>query len=174
MESLTWAVLYRRRSRFKKEHGCQDPAKYPNTDPIFGIDVWWDTYQSIETNRLLPKIASRSQKLVQIPCPSWWRGKHRINSIEPESYKAMLSTHFSSLKFPSRRTYVLKQFMGNAIFSSHGPTWQHSRAIIRPYLTKDSFVDEEMLDHELLRECIFISGVRFVFRGKLKLQRLRG
>jgi hypothetical protein len=71
-------------------------------------------------------------------------GQHRINTIEPENYKAMLSTHFSSLKFPSRRTYILKQFMGIAIFYSHGPTLQHSQAIIRPYLTKDSFVDDEM------------------------------
>jgi hypothetical protein len=28
-------------------------------------------------------------------------GQHRINTIEPENFKAMLSTHFSSFKFPS-------------------------------------------------------------------------
>jgi hypothetical protein len=65
MESLAWAVPYRRRSTFKKEHGCQDPAKFSNIDPIFGIDVWWDTYQSMKTHWLLLKIASRYQKLVQ-------------------------------------------------------------------------------------------------------------
>jgi cytochrome P450 len=91
--------------------------------------------------------------------------QHKINTIEPENYKAILSTHFSSFKFPSRRTYVLKQFMGNASFSSHGPTWQHSRAIIRPYLTRDSFVDDELSRFEkyLDRRLKTIPGDRSTF-----------
>ena len=112
-------------------------------------------------------------------------GQHRINTIEPENYKAILSTHFSSFKFPSRRTYVLKQFMGNAIFSSHSPAWQHSRAIIRPYLTKDSFVDDEMsrfekhLDHLLKtiprdRSTVDLRPLFFAFRMNAAIEMLTG
>jgi len=140
----TWAVLYRRRSRFKKEHGCEEPARFPNKDPIFGIDVWLATYQSVRNHRLLPKIVSRYQEVGANTFKILVAGKYRVNTIEPENFKAMLSTHFTSFKFGARRTYVLNQFMGDAIFASHGPTWQHSRAIIRPHLTKDSFIDSEM------------------------------
>jgi cytochrome P450 len=139
-----WAVIYRRRSRIKREHGCQDPAKFPNKDPIFGLDVWLDTYQSMKHHRLLPKIASRYKTAGANTFRILIAGKYRISTIEPENIKAMLSTKFTSFVFPARRTYVLKQFMGDAIFVSHGPTWQHSRATIRPHLTKDSFIDSEM------------------------------
>lgn len=140
----TWAVLHRRRSKFMREHGCQDPAKYPNKDPIFGLDLLLDNYQSMKNHRMLPKIVSRYHKVDANTYSFLVAGRYRLSTVEPENLKAMLSTKFTSFMLPPRRSQVLKQFIGESIFASNGPQWQHSRAIIRPHLTKDSFIDSEM------------------------------
>jgi cytochrome P450 len=140
----SWAVMHRRKSKFMREHGCQDPAKYPNKDPIFGLDLLWDNYQSMRNHRILPKMAGRFQKVGANTYSFLLAGRHRLSTVEPENVKALLSTKFTSFMLPPRRTHVLKQFIGESIFASNGPQWQHSRAIIRPHLAKDSFIDSEM------------------------------
>jgi cytochrome P450 len=127
-----------------REHGCQDPAKYPNKDPIFGLDLLLDNYQSMKNHRMLPTIVSRYQKVGAHTYSFLLAGRYRLSTVEPENLKAMLSTKFTSFILPPRRSHVLKQFIGDSIFASNGPQWQHSRAIIRPHLTKDSFIDSEM------------------------------
>jgi cytochrome P450 len=139
-----WVTLHRRRSRFKIDHGCEEPAKYPNKDPVLGLDLLLDNYQSMKGHAMLPKIVSRYRKVGAHTYSFILAGRYRLSTVEPENLKAMLSTKFTSFMLPPRRTAVLKQFMGESIFASNGPQWQHSRAIIRPHLTKDSFIDSEM------------------------------
>lgn len=71
-----------------------------------------------------------------------------MSTIEPENLKAILSTNFASYTFGPLRTEALKPLLGESIFTLSGLEWQHSRAMIRPNLIKDQFVDAEMTTFE--------------------------
>jgi cytochrome P450 len=103
-----------------------------------------ENYNMMKQHSLLPRIAGRYEQVGANTYGFVLGGRYRIATREPENLKAILSTHFKSFMLAPRRTAILKQFLGESIFASNGPEWQHSRAFIRPHLTKDSFIDSEM------------------------------
>jgi cytochrome P450 len=137
-----WSVLYRQRRLLKKEHGCEEPPRYPNKDPVFGLDVAWRNYISQKNHNLLPELLSRYQKYGNTYSLRLG-GSRSLSTIEPENLKSVLSTDFASYSFGSRRTNALKPFLSKSIFTLTGSDWQHSRAMIRPNLAKTQFIDAE-------------------------------
>jgi cytochrome P450 len=138
-----WLALYHRRSRFRIQHACKEPPRYPNKDPIFGLDVIWKNYKTWKRHNLLPELTSRYQKYGNT-YSLVIGGRRVLSTIEPENLKTILSTSFTSFDFGPVRTEALKPLLGESIFTLSGPEWQHSRAMIRPNLSKDQFVDAEM------------------------------
>lgn len=138
-----WAILHHQRQMIEKEHGCEEPPSYPNKDPILGLDVAWRNYFGWKTNNLLPELTSRYQKYGKT-YSLHLGGSRSLSTIEPENLKSILSTNFTSYSFGSKRNNALEPFLGASIFTLTGPDWQHSRALIRPNLAKDQFVDAEM------------------------------
>jgi cytochrome P450 len=136
-------VLYRRRSRFSIEYACKEPPRYPNKDPIFGLDVIWKNYTTWKRHNLLPELTSRYRKYGNT-YSLIIGGRRVLSTIDPENLKTILSTHFASFDFGPVRTEALKPLLGESIFTVSGPEWQYSRAMIRPNLIKDQFVDAEM------------------------------
>ena len=139
-----WVLMNLRKSRFKRDHGCEEPAQYPNKDRIFGLDLMLENYKVSRQHAILPTIVGRYDQVGANTYGFILGGRYRIATREPENLKAILSTHFKSFILGKRRTTILKQFLGESIFASNGAQWQHSRAFIRPHLTKDSFIDSEM------------------------------
>jgi hypothetical protein len=109
-----WIVLHHRRAKIINEHGCQEPPKFPNIDPILGIDGLWRNYRNFKNHTMLPEWISRFQKSGNT-YSILMAGHRRISTIEPENLKAILSTHFTSYIFPPRRTEVLKAFLGESM-----------------------------------------------------------
>ncbi|KAH6684679.1 N-alkane-inducible cytochrome P450 [Halenospora varia] len=143
----TQLSTYLRRSRYKKETGCKIPPSYFNLDPIFGLDVLWRNFTNWKRHNLLPELTSRYQKYGNT-YSIIIGGQQVLSTIEPENLKAILSTSFTSYDFGPVRTEALKPLLGDSIFTLSGPRWQHSRAMIRPNLIKDQFVDAEMSTFE--------------------------
>jgi cytochrome P450 len=129
------------------EHGCKEPQRYPNKDPIFGLDVIWKDYKTWKRHNLLPDLTSRYRKYGNTYSVIIG-GRRILTTIEPENLKTILSTSFTSFDFGPLRTEALKPLLGESIFTLSGPEWQHSRAMIRPNLIKDQFVDAEMSTFE--------------------------
>ncbi|KAH8682846.1 cytochrome P450 alkane hydroxylase [Tricladium varicosporioides] len=143
----TQLSVYLRRSRYKKETGCQVPPSYSNLDPIFGLDVLWRNFTNWKQHNLLPELTSRYQRYGNT-YSIIIGGQRVLSTIEPENLKVILSTNFTSYDFGPVRTKALKPLLGDSIFTLSGPRWQHSRAMIRPNLIKDQFVDAEMSTFE--------------------------
>ncbi|KAF8861474.1 cytochrome P450 52A12 [Acephala macrosclerotiorum] len=143
----SWVILHHQRQMLKKEHGCKEPSSYHNKDPIFGLDAVWRNYVGWKTNSLLPELTSRYQKYGNTYSLRMG-GSRSLSTIEPENLKSILSTNFTSYSFGSKRNNALEPFLGASIFTLSGSDWQHSRAMIRPNLVKDQFVDAEMSTFE--------------------------
>jgi cytochrome P450 len=139
--------LHRQRQLSKSENNCKEPPRYPNRDPISGLDLAWRNYVGFSTHNLLPVLAAR-YRTIGNTYSLRMGGARSLSTDEPENIKAVLSTNFTSYSFGSKRTNALKPFLGQSIFTVTGRAWQHSRAMIRPNLTKDQFIDAEMSTFE--------------------------
>ena len=137
---------FHRRSRFKRQHGCEDPQA-ANKDPFFGLDIILSNLQNTKSHTLLPELVSRYRKFGSTYSIKYGL-KNVLSTMEPENLKSILSTNFASYDLGPIRTAGLKNALGESIFSSSGAEWKHSRAMIRPNLVKERFVSQEMSTFE--------------------------
>ena len=142
-----WQSLRHRKSKFIIQNGCEEPPSYPHKDPIFGLDVLLQNLRKRKRHELLPEMASRYQKYGNT-YSIIFRGRRALATIDPENLKTILSTNFTSFDFGTSRNNALRPLLGESIFTSSGPAWQHSRAMLRPKFKTQEFVDAGMTTFE--------------------------
>ncbi|KAI0154641.1 cytochrome P450 alkane hydroxylase [Xylariaceae sp. FL1272] len=64
-----------------------------------------------------------------------------IITREPEHIKTMLTTKFNDFGKGPKLYREWKDFLGDSVFTTDGPQWQHNRGLIRPMLVKDRVSD---------------------------------
>ncbi|PQE15090.1 cytochrome P450 alkane hydroxylase protein [Rutstroemia sp. NJR-2017a BVV2] len=138
---FTNVKLYLTRRQFKKDNGCQSAqTKYPLKDPIFGTDLILSTIKNAKNARHLEGTAQRyedhgttfTSRLVN--CPT-------VFTIEPENVKTMLATKFEDYRLSKIRVDAMRPVFGHGIFTTDGPIWKNSRALLRPIFDKESISD---------------------------------
>lgn len=76
---------------------------------------------------------------------------------DPEIIKAILSTHFSDFG-QANRYDALFPLLGDGIFTSDGPHWKSSRALLRPLFARERVANLDMLEHHLQSLLTVIDG----------------
>lgn len=139
--SVVRAFHHRRKQR---QYSAQDVPRYPNKDPIFGMDFFFATKHAFETNSFL-EFNENNHRVYGRTYQATEMGKTVIKSVDPEVSKAFHSTHFQDLGVrPGRRASGLT-FFGPSITNDDGHFWQLRRAWLRPSFERVHVVNFERL-----------------------------
>ncbi|KAF2718177.1 cytochrome P450 [Polychaeton citri CBS 116435] len=69
-----------------------------------------------------------------------------ITTMDPANLQAMLATQFTDFETGKKRAGQFGPIMGKSIFTSDGPFWEHSRALLRPQFVRDNINDLDETD----------------------------
>ena len=137
------------RRRLGAEHGCKPPKRWHNKDPILGLDFLWETYKSLKAHTALKVIQSRYEDSSAKTASFSILRRGIVSTIEPENLKSILSLDFKSWGLGDDRKRSLAPFMGEAIFTTDGAAWQHSRDMLRPNFVRSQYGDIEMFERHV-------------------------
>lgn len=139
-------ILYRTittslaRRRFARKNGCLPAAHLPLRDPILGIDGLRASISAAKQRKLLSMLTDRFYSIAPT-YTSLRLGSPAIITMEPENVKAILATRFKDFAIAPFRQPALHPFLGDGIFTTDGPHWAASRAMIRPNFSRDQVAD---------------------------------
>lgn len=128
------------RSSAARQHGCQPPPAYPHKDPLLGLDLFLNTGSAIQEHRYLPELTRRYNTLGNT-FSAKSLGSSSINSIEPENIKAVFSSNFNDWGVEPVRLPAQDPFCGRGFITTDGPSWEHSRSLLRPSFNRGNAVD---------------------------------
>ena len=74
-----------------------------------------------------------------------------IWTSEPENVKTALATNFNCFELSKVRKNAIYPVLGHGIFSSDGPAWERSRALVRPNFSRSQVADLELLETHVSR-----------------------
>ncbi|KAK0716104.1 putative cytochrome P450 alkane hydroxylase [Lasiosphaeris hirsuta] len=137
---LSWIRV----SRFKRQHGCKPAPRYPQMDPILGLDVFKTFKKSAVEHKALEAMTQRSLTMHRTMTVSLM-GQSLIMTAEPENVKAVLALNFDDFGI-GKRMSALGRLLGRGIFTADGSHWKHSRALIRPSFTRAQVADLDSVE----------------------------
>lgn len=133
--------LSARRNPIIKEHGCKPIRPFPELEnPIFGWRFVFNTMKAYREHRLLDLVHDRYSRL-GYTIRAKVKFKYIYNTAEPENIKAILSVKFNDWNLPDGRKRAFLPLLGQGIFTSDGPSWQHSRDLLRPNFSRTQVRD---------------------------------
>ncbi|KFX91306.1 hypothetical protein V490_05974 [Pseudogymnoascus sp. VKM F-3557] len=125
--------------RYAKEHGCQPPNRFPQSERILGLSLA-KSLQALTKSKQFLFTSLQWHREFGNTYSSVLLGQTAIVTIEPENLKAILATQFHDFGIGKRNTAV-GPLLGQGIFSSEGSLWEHSRALVRPSFARASVAD---------------------------------
>ncbi|KAF7880338.1 uncharacterized protein EAF02_007184 [Botrytis sinoallii] len=128
------ARLRARRKQLMKEHGCEEPPKRSSKYP-FGIDLFLDKMKNIKNHKHLESIMNHHNELGSTYTEESI-GTTTIFTIDPQNLQTYYSTNFKDYGVYHLRKKAFSPLLGDGVFSTDGPFWEHSRALIRPTFTR--------------------------------------
>ncbi|KAF3006277.1 hypothetical protein E8E14_007813 [Neopestalotiopsis sp. 37M] len=140
-------VYYRKMA----QNGCAPLPTYKN-NPL-GIPFLLETGRGIKKHELLElrvkQFAALGHTFEHEMFPSTITS---INTDDAENIKAILSTKFDDWIIPEQRIRGFKPVLGDhSIFTTNGPEWQHSRAMLRPAFVRDQISDLACFDKHITK-----------------------
>ncbi|KAK7949219.1 uncharacterized protein PG986_010105 [Apiospora aurea] len=159
---LIWTAkrtnLYLTRRRFKQAHACRPvQRRFPNRDPILGLDAIYSQIQRAKAGTMLewlhwrnstygPTFAAR----MGLRFPGWLGGgADAFVTTDPENIKTVLATRFKDYGHGDTRTGSFGPLLGRGIFVVDGARWHESRALLRPNFAREQIADLEALERHL-------------------------
>ena len=127
-------------------YNCLSPPRFKVKDPLFGLDFLWEGYKSLKRNTALEDMRKQYMSTEAYTASARVLGTTFISTIEPLNVKAVLSTNFKDWELDEDRIRSLRTILGEGIFVSDGPAWQHSRDMLRPYFVKSRVNNAEMFE----------------------------
>lgn len=147
--------------------GCQ-PAPLFRPWDVFGIQNFKIEINGMKTNRLsnaflfrkkeMSAKVGRDCKTFRIKYPP---GETWFYTFDPRNLQALLATQFRDFQQPAAKVGALKALLGPGIvsslipvvaelttkqFTSNGPTWEHSRALLKPQFMREQLADLDMFE----------------------------
>lgn len=124
-----------------KEHGCKPLRRFPGVEnPFFEWKFLFNTMKAYRKHRLMDLVQDRYNRFgYTIRAKVMFR--YIYNTVEPDNIKAMLATKFNDWSLPDNRKRALIPLLGQGIFTSDGPAWQHSRDLLRPNFSRTQVRD---------------------------------
>lgn len=134
------------RRRFMEENGCLPAPKFPQSDPIFGIDIFRASQKAFKERRGLARINNRYEIVGAKTFSINVMGRSIISTIEPENLKSIQALNFKQWSLGKTRLNYFRKFLGRGIFTTDGAEWSHSRNMLRPNFSRDHIRDLDSLE----------------------------
>nr|A0A482NAF7.1 RecName: Full=Cytochrome P450 monooxygenase iccC; AltName: Full=Ilicicolin H biosynthesis cluster protein C [Talaromyces variabilis]QBQ83705.1 ring expansion P450 [Talaromyces variabilis] len=160
LQNLPWILLYTgflaiflsrlfsngKQSRDEKANGCQPPARYPQWDPIMGLDLVYSQVSALKNNRYLEWLRDLHAKMPKTFSLNFF-GQRWIYSIEPEILKAVYATNFRDFGVePIRRhSKGSMPFADKGVNTTDGEDWEFSRLLIKPFFERNVYTDTDRI-----------------------------
>ncbi|KAI1343750.1 cytochrome P450 [Xylariaceae sp. FL0016] len=130
-------------------HGCEPIPIYENN--LFGVRFLMETAENLKKHTLLEHrqhlLNTLGHTLKQRQFPDNFE---TITTDDPENIKTILATKFEDWNIPKIRIESFLPVLGrHSIFTTNGPEWQHTRAVIRPAFVRDQISDLACLDRHI-------------------------
>ncbi|KAL9632194.1 MAG: hypothetical protein Q9164_005474 [Protoblastenia rupestris] len=147
-----YALIQRRLTRRHKAaaYGCLPPRHLETIDPFFGLDFLLESYTALTTHTALEVIPKHYAKIGANTLSAKVLKTTLISTIEPLNLKTVLSTNFKDWEIGEERRKFLGPLLGEGIFTSDGPAWQHSRDMLRPNFARSQINDADMFEKHAL------------------------
>lgn len=78
-------------------------------------------------------------------------GDDNICTVEPENIKAILAVKFKQFDLGEKRRRTFHPLLGDGIFASDGPQWEHSRTLLRPSFTRTQIAATDLYERHIQR-----------------------
>ncbi|KUJ07753.1 cytochrome P450 alkane hydroxylase-like protein [Mollisia scopiformis] len=117
------------------KHGCSPPPQYQHKDPILGIDLFLSTVRSISAGNSFIHSQSLFGKYGKTFETNSF-GKRVLLTMDSENIHAILVTLQRKFLVEELRIRATENFLGRGVFNTDGPSWEHSRALLRPIFAR--------------------------------------
>lgn len=147
--ALALSVLYptwhrhRQTRLLSRQHGCQEPTRYPHQDRGLGSDLARIRTEAMKAGRLF-KLYDSHFELYDKTFEENARGHRLVNTIEPANIQQITSIAVSDYGKDLGRTKAQAPFLGPSIFSD-GLVWKHARALVTPTFKRAEISDIDQL-----------------------------
>lgn len=122
-----------KQSALARQHGCSLPPKFPQKDPLFGLDFAYSTHTDIPVTVQYHKRYSKTFQINSV-------GGRTIWTLAPDNIRTINSTAknwgVEPLRLPAMQTLC-----GRGFLTTDGSTWQHSRRLLKPTFNKANVID---------------------------------
>ncbi|KAF2144914.1 uncharacterized protein K452DRAFT_305872 [Aplosporella prunicola CBS 121167] len=141
-------ALYLARRKYKFSNGCLPCPSYPHKDPVLGLDMLLCNLRAARSHRVLDTLTHRLRTYGST-YRSLRLGAPAITTMDPANVKAILSTNFADYAIAPFRAPALGPFLGAGIFTTDGPHWATSRAMMRPAFARERLADLAALEQHV-------------------------
>ena len=108
------------RRRLAASKGCLPPPSFPASDPIFGLEFFYENFKALKAHRALELFTEKYWRLGRHTAKLNVFGKTIFTTIEPENVKQVLSLSFRDWEIGAQRKKVMEPFLGEGIFTTDG------------------------------------------------------
>ena len=136
-----WIPKQFRRRKTIQERGCRPiPAK--KGSKFFGIDHVLSALKSVSTNSRNADQKAQQEQYGHTYETSLLGGLiTEVSTIEPSNIQTVFAHSFEDWGVQPIRLFALEPFTGNGVMTADGPSWEHSRALLRPLFSKTNIAD---------------------------------
>ncbi|KAM3425111.1 hypothetical protein BST61_g7075 [Cercospora zeina] len=132
---------WRTRRALKRQKGCLDAPKWPQKDPILGLDIFFENIAALKARTLLELAADRFQQTGVTTFQLKALGRRIHTTIEPENLKVIQAIDHKKWSLGTRRKVGFRPLLGDGIFTTDGAEWKHSREMLRPSFVRSQVGD---------------------------------
>ncbi|KAE8375732.1 cytochrome P450 [Aspergillus bertholletiae] len=136
--------------RFKQLHGCLPPAREHHKDPVLGLDELRSLIGAFRGDCFLEWMLEKYRQHGNTFSTSLL-GDDNICTIEPENVKTILAVKFKQFELGEKRRRTFHPLLGDGIFASDGPQWEHSRTLLRPSFTRTQIAATDLYERHIQR-----------------------
>ncbi|KAI9661298.1 MAG: hypothetical protein M1821_009625 [Bathelium mastoideum] len=143
---LSIVITSRRHAARARNLGCQPPPKHLKDDylGIHGLRELSTAHADRRVpdqlfNRYKGMTLSEGRQVDTFATKTLFRSN--IFTVDPKNIQAVLATQFQDFGLGQLRRENFFPLLGNGIFTTDGPGWEHSRAMLRPNFVRDQVAD---------------------------------
>ncbi|KAJ9631052.1 hypothetical protein H2203_001580 [Taxawa tesnikishii (nom. ined.)] len=122
--------------------------RYPFKEPILGLDFALQIVRAAKSRRFLDYLVDLHKRYSPTMINHTF-SMYLVWTDEPENIKTALSTRFDDWAIGPIRQVLIKDLLGDGIFTTDGAYWQHSRAMVRPNFARDQVADLDALEEHM-------------------------
>jgi len=118
-------------SKAAREHKCERPKKYLHRIPLLGIDLVNNINSAMAQGNLV-EVMGRNFAAYGKTFEATLMGTTVIYTMDPQNIQTVTALEFDKFGVEPLRKAASSKWMGNGIFVTDGPVWDHARRTLKP------------------------------------------